>query len=85
MSRIGKKPIAIPDGVKVGISDRQVTIEGPKGKLAWTHRPEVIVQHDDEAKQIVCTRQNDLRVARALHGTTRSVIENMIVGVTLGY
>lgn len=85
MSRIGKKPIAVPDGVKVGISSRQVTIEGPKGKLAWTHRPEVVVQHDDEAKQIVCTRQNDQRIARALHGTTRSVIENMIVGVTQGY
>ncbi len=85
MSRIGKKPISVPDNVKIGINGSTITIEGPKGKVDWTYRSEVQVQFDDEAKQIVCSRKNDQRESRALHGTTRSIIENMIGGVTNGY
>ena len=52
MSRIGKKPVAVPGGVKVAVADRNVTVEGPLGKLEWEHRPEVTVVYDDDAKQI---------------------------------
>ncbi|MBN1589276.1 MAG: 50S ribosomal protein L6 [Pirellulales bacterium] len=85
MSRIGKKPIDVPEGVKVSIADRHVTVEGPMGKLDWDHRSEITVVHDQDAKTIVCTRDNDERESRALHGLTRAMIQNMIVGVTQGY
>ena len=85
MSRIGNKPIDVPGAVKVTLADRHVTIEGPLGKLEWEHRPEIIVVHDEEAKQIRCTRQDDQRQSRALHGLTRALIQNMVVGVTEGY
>lgn len=85
MSRIGKNPVTIPSGVKVGIVDREISIEGPQGKLQWTHRPEITVKFDQEAGQIVCTRGSDERLNRALHGLTRALIQNMVVGVTQGY
>jgi len=85
MSRIGKKPIAIPAGVKAEVAERNVTVQGPKGTLQWQHRPEVEVAVDDDAKQIVVTRQNDQRTARALHGLTRALIQNMVTGVTEGF
>ncbi|MCA9245687.1 MAG: 50S ribosomal protein L6 [Planctomycetales bacterium] len=85
MSRIGKKPVTIPDKVKVGVSGQHVTIEGPLGKLEWTHRAEVTVAVDEENKQIVCSRDSDDRQARAFHGLTRALLQNMIVGVTAGY
>lgn len=85
MSRIGKKPVAVPDGVKVSVADCRVTVEGPLGRLELEHRPEITVAHDPGAKQIVCTRDDDERLNRALHGMTRAMIQNMIVGVTAGY
>lgn len=85
MSRIGKKPIAIPSGVKVSVADREITVEGKLGKLVWSHRPEVAVQVDDEAKTVVVSREKDDRHDRAYHGLTRSLIQNMVVGVTAGY
>ena len=85
MSRIGKKPVAIADGVKIGVANREITVEGKLGKLAWTHRPEVEVAVDDDAKQVVVTRRNDERQSRALHGLTRALIANMVEGVTNGY
>ena len=85
MSRIGKKPVPIPEGVKVQIADRIVTVEGKLGKLDWEHRPEVTVAHDEETKALVVTRQNDERLSRALHGLTRALLANMMVGVTQGY
>ena len=85
MSRIGKKPVAILDGVKVNVADREVTVEGKLGKLAWTHRPEVAVAVDDEANQVVVTRTSDERQSRALHGLTRALIANMVDGVANGY
>lgn len=85
MSRIGKKPITVPDGVKLQISDHTITVEGPLGKLRWEHRPEIQVTYDPEAKTVRVSRGNDQRLSRALHGLTRALIQNMVVGVTVGY
>jgi large subunit ribosomal protein L6 len=85
MSRIGNKPVAIPSGVKVTVADREITVEGKLGKLVWSHRPEVDVQVDDEAKAVVVSRKSDDRHDRAYHGLTRSLIQNMVVGVVEGY
>lgn len=85
MSRIGNKPIPLLDGVKVSLDGRTVRVEGPKGKLAWEHRREVAVKVDDAKKEIVVSRVNDQREARAFHGLTRALINNMIFGVKNGY
>ena len=85
MSRIGNKPIPVPGGVKVAVDGRTVRIEGPKGKLSWEHRREVSVKFDEAAKQIVVARANDERPARAFHGLTRALINNMIEGAAKGY
>ena len=65
MSRVGNKPVAIADGVKIAVNGRTVSVEGPKGKLSWEHRPEVSVTVDAGAKQVVVKRENDERQARA--------------------
>ena len=84
MSRIGKQPIAIPAGVKVAISNNTVKVEGPKGKLELAHHPNMKVASD--GKQITVTRPDgEDRQNRALHGLTRALINNMVVGVTKGY
>lgn len=83
MSRIGQKPVAIPAGVKVSVANREVTIEGKLGKLTYTHRPEIQVAVEDG--KIVCTRCDDEREARAYHGLTRALLQNMVVGVSHGY
>jgi large subunit ribosomal protein L6 len=85
MSRIGNKPVEVPGGVKVNIADRTVTVEGPLGKLDLTHRAEVTVAYDDEKKLVTVSRENDERSARAFHGLTRALLQNMMVGVTQGY
>ena len=85
MSRIGKKPVPIIDGVKVAVKDRKISVDGPLGKLEFEHRAEVSVSVDDEGKQVVVARDSDERAARAYHGLTRSLIANMIQGVKDGY
>jgi large subunit ribosomal protein L6 len=85
MSRIGKKSIPLPEGVKVNVAGRDVTVEGKLGKLAYTHRPEIGVKVDDEGKAILCTRTSEDREVRAYHGLTRALINNMLIGVTQGY
>lgn len=85
MSRIGKKVIAVPDGIKIAVAGRTINVEGPKGKLSWTFRPEVDVAFDSSAKSITVTRKDDERLTRALHGTTRQLIANMIEGARNGY
>jgi large subunit ribosomal protein L6 len=85
MSRIGKKPVPIVGGVTVSYQNRTVTVEGPKGKLTWTHRPEVSLEVDTDAKEIRISRQGDDRMSRSLHGLTRSLVANMVEGVSKGY
>ena len=85
MSRIGKKPVSIPADVKVSLNVRQFTAEGPKGKLTWEFRPEVKVTLSDDGQTIEVSRHDDNRQSRALHGLTRSLIENMVLGVQQGY
>jgi large subunit ribosomal protein L6 len=71
--------------VKIAINGRQVQVEGPKGKLAWEHRREVAVKLDEAKKELIVSRENDERAARAYHGLTRALINNMIFGVKNGY
>lgn len=85
MSRIGKKPVAVPDNVKVSVAGTTVTVESGKNKLTFTHRPEVTVKFDAASKAAVITRNGDSREARALHGLTRALIANMVEGVTKGF
>ena len=83
MSRIGNKPVSIVSGVSVNVADSQITVEGPKGKLSFTHRPEVKVEV--EGSEVKVTRFGDDRESRSFHGLTRALIQNMVVGVTQGY
>jgi large subunit ribosomal protein L6 len=85
MSRIGRKPIPVPAAVKVSIVDHTIQVEGPLGKLSYTHRPEIDVAYDEAARQLVVTRHDDERTSRSLHGLTRSLVANMVSGVTTGY
>ena len=85
MSRIGKKPVSIPDGVEVTLQDRVIKVKGPKGELTYEHRPEVQAAVDDEKKEVSITRDSDDRLSRSFHGLTRSLIQNMVVGVKDGY
>ncbi len=85
MSRIGKIPVAVLDGVNVTVVDRTITVEGPKGKLQFTHRPEVKVAVSEDGKSFSVTAQDNERTTRALHGLTRALVNNMILGVKNGY
>jgi large subunit ribosomal protein L6 len=85
MSRIGKQPVVYPANVKVQVADRTVRVEGPKGKLEVAVHPNMSVELDDRARAIKVTRPNDERLNRSLHGLTRSLIANMVEGVTKGY
>jgi large subunit ribosomal protein L6 len=83
MSRIGKKPVAIPQGVKVEVKEGKVLVEGPKGKLdyAFSYRVNVAVKDN----QVMVSRSQDTKLDRTLHGLTRALINNMIKGVVEGY
>lgn len=83
MSRVGKKPIPIPSGVKVHVGGNTVRVEGPRGTLALT--PNLAIAVAVEGNQVVCRRPSDGRLHRALHGLTRSLVANMITGVTRGF
>ncbi len=85
MSRIGKKPVAVPANVKVGVTQGTVSVEGPLGKLNWAHHPGVRIEFDQAAGQVQVDRLGDSRLHRALHGLSRALIQNMVVGVTKGY
>ena len=83
MSRIGRKPIPIPSGVNVTVDGNTITVKGPKGTLSRTLHKDMTVKVDGSA--VVVERPSDEKLHRALHGTTRSVVANMVSGVTEGY
>jgi len=83
MSRIGRLPIAIPAGVDVTIDGRTVTVKGPKGSLSRDLHPDMAVSREDGS--IVVTRPTEQKVHKQLHGLTRTLVNNMVVGVTDGY
>jgi large subunit ribosomal protein L6 len=83
MSRIGRKPIVIPAGVEVTVNGSNITVKGPKGTLNSKIHPLMTVTVEDG--QVVVTRPNDEKEARSLHGLTRTIIANMVEGVTNGY
>jgi large subunit ribosomal protein L6 len=83
MSRIGKAPVNLPSGVEVSVADRTITVKGPKGTLSRAIPGEIEVSVDDGV--LTCTRPNDERRNRAQHGLTRSLVNNMVVGVTEGF
>ena len=83
MSRIGKKPIAIPAGVDVKINGSEVTVKGPKGELKDTFNADMSIAMENN--EIVVTRPSDNKEHRALHGLTRALIANMVEGVSVGY
>lgn len=83
MSRIGKMPVAIPTGVEVKKNGLELTVKGPKGELKRTFRKEINIEVDE--KEIIVTRPSDNKLNKSLHGLTRTLINNMVVGVTTGY
>jgi large subunit ribosomal protein L6 len=83
MSRIGRKVVPVPKGVTVSINGNAVTVKGPKGELARAFRPEVTVTQEAEGLKV--ERANDERAVRALHGLTRALLNNMVVGVSSGF
>jgi large subunit ribosomal protein L6 len=84
MSRIGKLPVPVPDGVEVSLDGLQVTVKGPKGELTRTMPEGVTLSRDDDGA-VVVTRNGESRTERSRHGLVRSLIANMIEGVTAGY
>lgn len=83
MSRIGRLPILLPSGVKVNIKDNEVTVTGPKGELKQSFHPDIKVTQDNNT--LLVTRPSDDREHRALHGLTRSLLANMVTGVSKGF
>ncbi|MCM3762368.1 50S ribosomal protein L6 [Alkalihalobacillus oceani] len=83
MSRIGKKPVEIPGGVTITLDGQLLTVKGPKGELKRELHPEMKI--NIEESQVTVERPSDQKEHRALHGTTRSLINNMVEGVTKGY
>jgi large subunit ribosomal protein L6 len=83
MSRIGKAPITVPSGVDINISGRTITVKGPKGTLSRDIPGEIIIRQDEST--LLVERPNDDRDNRAKHGLTRSLVNNMVIGVTDGF
>ncbi len=84
MSRIGRLPVSIPSGVDVTIADRDVTVKGPKGTLGHTV-PEPLSIERGESGELLVTRPDESRTSRSLHGLTRTLLANLVTGVTDGY
>ena len=83
MSRVGLKPIPVPSGVEVKVADRNVSVEGPLGRLEWRLEPGLSVASVNG--NVLVRRASDDRKIRSLHGLTRAEIQNMVEGVTKGY
>ena len=83
MSRIGRKPITLPAGVEFKVEGNVVTVKGPKGTLTQKINP--VISVEQQGNEVLVTRPNDEKEARSLHGLTRTLIHNMVIGVTEGY
>ncbi len=83
MSRIGLQPISIPDGVEVKIDGVRVRVKGPKGELEQGFRPEIAIKEDDG--NLMLSRESDEPQVRALHGLTRALLNNMVIGTSEGF
>jgi large subunit ribosomal protein L6 len=83
MSRVGRSPINIPSGVEVAMGGREITVKGPKGSLSRSLPRDITIRQDGAT--LVVERPSDERMHRALHGLTRSLVNNMVVGVTEGF
>ncbi len=83
MSRIGKNPITVPDGVDIKLQGNHVFVKGPKGELDWSYPGRLTVSMED--KRIVVQRPDESKEMRSLHGTVRSIIANMVTGTSAGY
>ena len=83
MSRIGKAPITVPSGVTVAIEGNSISVKGPKGELARTYSELITIREDGD--QLLVERADDDRLARAQHGLVRSLVQNMVTGVTTGF
>lgn len=83
MSRIGNKPVVIPAGVTVDLKDNTVTVKGPKGELTYTFNQNISLEQCEG--EVVFTRPDDSKENKTIHGTTRAVFNNMVVGVTDGF
>ncbi len=85
MSRIGKQPVKVQDDVKVSVTTNTVNLEGPKGKMTQVIHPDIRIEFDQQERQIVVKRSFDEKYHKALHGLTRALIANMVLGVTKGF
>ncbi len=83
MSRIGRVPIQVPQGVQVDVKKNSVTVKGPKGSLSREFHPDMLIEQKDS--QLVVSRPTDSRIHRSLHGLTRTLLANMVTGVTTGF
>lgn len=83
MSRIGRQPITVPAGVDITVEDGQITVKGPKGTLTRSFRPEVTIRRENGS--LLVERNGNTKTERAMHGLTRSLVSNMVQGVTEGY
>ena len=84
MSRIGKLPVAVPSNVEVKIDGQNLAVKGPKGELKFTVREPITVAKNEQV-ELEVSRPNDERLSRSLHGLTRTLVSNMVTGVTQGY
>lgn len=83
MSKIGRQPVQVPEGVTVNIADSLIKVTGPKGELSFNFRPEIKIESDNTIVKI--SRNNETKFAKSLHGLTRSIIANMVTGVVKGH
>jgi large subunit ribosomal protein L6 len=84
MSRIGKLPVAVPSGVEVTINGQRISVKGPKGTLEHTIAEPITVERDEDGTLLI-KRPDDERYSKAMHGLTRTLVNNLVVGVTAGY
>lgn len=85
MSRIGKQPVAVPAGVNVSVAEGKVSVKGPKGELTLQPHARVKVSFDNASRNLVVERPDEDRLSRSVHGLTRTLLANMVEGVTKGY